>query len=293
MHQGQCRAVYVASGGKLRHKETDLVSGEFLLNSSSVSLSTLLDRGLLGNVQQKTLLFYLLVKAVCEFYYSDWMTKEWSKHSIHFMFQTDGSSHGAEEAQPYAIHISEPFIEADFKSPLSTEPAEFKVPTQSHRYPKILALGIMLLEIELGKHIVDQNGHENEPIQNAKHIAASRILFTEEWRNNGGFKFIKQVIEICVTPDKVKLGTDPDNLRNVLFQEVVLPCRNFFLGAWEEEPDTFNIRLKVPRETNSEDRRNQTPAQQLLPFPVQNMADNQGQCDLTVQRSRLASRKWT
>lgn len=293
LQRGQCRAVCVASNGQLRHRESELVSGKFSLKFSSVSLATLLDKGLLVNTQQKTLLSYLLIKAVWEFYYSDWMMKEWSKHSIHFMYRADGffPSQEAQEAQPYAIYISEPFIDADFQSPLSMEPKESNFPTGSHPYPKILALGIMLLEIELGKHILNQNGRETESVPNAKHMAATKILFTEEWRNkeHGGLQYIRDIIEICVTPDKTKLGTDPDSLRNVLYQEFVQPCHKGFSESWREDPDTFDVRLKLPGDMNSKSRtRNQTPPQQPSASPVQNTANDQGQCDLTVQTSRSA-----
>ncbi|KAF2176114.1 hypothetical protein K469DRAFT_646247 [Zopfia rhizophila CBS 207.26] len=292
MHREQCRAVYVASNGQLTHRETELVSNEFLLKFASISLATLLDKGFLANSQQKALLSYLLVKAAWELYYSDWMTKEWSKHSIHFMFQTDGSfpSHAAQEAQPCAIYVSEPFIEAEFESSPSTEPERSGVPTGSHLYPKILALGIMLLEIELGEHLVDKNGRDAESIKNGKHMAASRILFEEEWKNNkrGGFKCIREIIETCILPDKAKLGTDPDNLRNVLYREIVWPCRKLFSAAWDEDPDTFKIRLELPESVKSKSRRNQTTPNSSA-SPVQNSADDQGQCDLTVQTSRSVS----
>lgn len=58
----------------------------YLLKASSVSLTTVLEkRKLEGDDQLKLLLSYLLAKSIWQFYDSEWMKRDWTKDSIHFM----------------------------------------------------------------------------------------------------------------------------------------------------------------------------------------------------------------
>jgi hypothetical protein len=85
--RGRGRLVLNAANDSLVYERVELNFGQlqrlFLLKSSSVSLATVLEkRKLHGNPQLKLLLSYLLAKAVWQFYDSDWMTPNWSKHTI-------------------------------------------------------------------------------------------------------------------------------------------------------------------------------------------------------------------
>ncbi|CZR58257.1 uncharacterized protein PAC_08148 [Phialocephala subalpina] len=229
----------------------------FLLKASSVSLATVLEkRKLDGHDQLKILLSYLLAKALWQSYDSDWMTKDWTKHTIHFMREC---INGSPEPQEIVTLIHKPFFAAEFRpvptqgNPVqevdSSSEKDFteKFPSMSHSYPKILALGIMLLEIELGKgieqHLSDESpGEDEQQIDNYDHYNAGRIILSPMWERRNTYQAVKEMIEICLKPDIGKLGTDQACIRNNLYTYVVAPLGRLFRQAWsrDKDPETFS-----------------------------------------------------
>lgn len=293
MHEGRTRALCHATNGQLWHMDTQLASGTFCLHSSSISLATLLDRRCLINPQQKAIMSYLLVKSVCDFYESEWMTKKWNKYSIQFMFRTTVScpKRETQHALPFAVYISEPFIEADFESIPPTEHEAPRSPSLSHRYPKLLALGIMLLEIELGEHIIPRRRQEAEPFQNADHATAVEVLTEEEWKENkhGGFKCIRDIIEVCIKPDIKVLGNAPDRLYTILQQKIVRPCRNLFDTSWNENPDMFKSFLNIFHTAHHNTRQTLTSSQLSAAVPMHSTHNSQEPQVLSAPASRSVS----
>lgn len=210
------------------------------LQAPSVPLEKVLASGSLDkDGQRKLLLSYLLAKAVWQFYESDWMAEDWNKRTVQFMRQRQ------EKLQKGASLNHRPFISTELRTsapglhphqgdPSQENEATTEAPRQSHIFPKVLALGIMLLEIELGKGIeklhpsefIDANG---QPRENAGHITAGEFIISKEWKSRTKtYKPLKQVIEICVKPDTTKLGSDPTRVRDNLYRWVVGPLENFF-----------------------------------------------------------------
>ncbi|KAK6523154.1 hypothetical protein TWF694_006049 [Orbilia ellipsospora] len=119
------------------------------LRTPSISLADVLaSTNLRSDPQRKLLLSYLLAKAVWQFYDSDWMGEAWTKHSIHFMQQC------LDKMQRKAQLYHKPFISADLRGSIAH--SDHASSRRSHIFPKILALGVMLLEIELGQDIEDR-----------------------------------------------------------------------------------------------------------------------------------------
>ncbi|KAK6519709.1 hypothetical protein TWF506_000009 [Arthrobotrys conoides] len=207
------------------------------LRTPSISLAQVLTSPSLRNDNQcKLLLSYFLAKAVWQFYGSDWMTESWTKHTVHFMRQHLTKMQRRVQLYP------KPFISADLGGS-TPQPGPMPAKKQ-HIFPKILALGIMLLEIELGQDI--ENLHTEEVYdegqlrEGAEYFTAGRFLISEEWKARSKiFGPVKRVIEICITPNRSKLGTDPMEVRNKLYQVVVLPLRELFTYSWEYTPEDF------------------------------------------------------
>jgi len=80
------------------------LSQGFLLGASSMPLAKLLDVVKLSR-KMRLLLSYILAKAVWQFYDSGWMQKEWTKETVHFMFERRSDT-------PKGIFINEPFLSA-------------------------------------------------------------------------------------------------------------------------------------------------------------------------------------
>jgi len=98
-----------------------------------------------------------------------------------------------------------------------------------HRYPSILALGILLLEIETGhpldnKHIPNDL-NPNEPVNINTHFAIARSLFTQV--EEIFYCSYSGVIRACLNIDWLPLGEDPELRRSscatLLYENVVGP----------------------------------------------------------------------
>ncbi|KAF3094396.1 hypothetical protein TWF103_010590 [Orbilia oligospora] len=215
---------------------------ELSLRTPSISLAdVLVSTSLRSDNQRKLLLSYLLSKAVWQFYDSDWMAEAWTKHNVHFMRQC------LDRMQQKVRLYHKPFISADLG--VSAAPSNDLSPKRSHIFPEILALGVMLLEIELGQNIEDHYSDDfldadGKPRENADHITAGIIINSEKWGSRSAtYQAVKKVIEICVKPDKCKLGVDPTRVRDNLYQSVVVPLKNLFALSWacpDGNPENFD-----------------------------------------------------
>lgn len=234
----QSQLQLVASNGDLIWRGSGPLLRRFFLRLSSVPLSRILDNTRLSK-KMRLLLSYQLAKAVWQFYDSDWMRSEWNKDTVHFMFEKRGKT-------PKGIFVNEPFLSTHFSPPLIHN--EDDNAFRSHPFPKILALGVMFIEIELGVKIedhyvpdcFDSNG---QLTINANHIAATELFEKEDiWEEKETFGTFKEVIGVCLKPDPFKPhGDDPRRVRDTLLKHVVSPLRAFYKNAWES-PDMSEVR---------------------------------------------------
>jgi hypothetical protein len=240
------------------------LSQGFLLSASSVSLAKLLKITKLS-WKMKLLLSYFLAKAVWQYYDSDWMQREWTKEMVHFMFERRSKT-------PKGIFINEPFLSArlDSRQPAQEKDSEFR----SHLLPKILALGIMFLEIELGIDIKDHRmpedlGPGGEPAVNADHIAAMEVFNETEWDKRETFGVFRHVIGACLIPDDFKPFLDDiQGLRDALKKHILNPLQNFYKDAWEN-PDTSHVRpIEIDIPGPSRPEATEEGVRSVLPPPV-------------------------
>ncbi|KAL7936517.1 peptidase S8/S53 domain-containing protein [Trichoderma chlorosporum] len=144
-----------------------------------------------------------------------------------------------------AILVNEPFLRARFGKTGSADnsgqgneelkneqlaPDTIKNQRRNpHGYPKILALGILLLEIQFDGRLESPYYHDQDP-DIAKHLIARAILDDKSfWLPKNIWVMIKEIIEICIYEDRAKevLGDDSLNLRQKLHEEIVAPFRFF------------------------------------------------------------------
>jgi hypothetical protein len=213
------------------------LSQGFLLCASSVSLAELLKITQLSR-KMKLLLSYFLAKAVWQYYDSDWMQREWTKEMVHFMFERRSKTLNG-------IFINEPFLSARFDSrqPAQEKDDEFR----SHILPKILALGIMFLEIELGIDIKDYRmpedlGPGGEPTVNTDYITTKKLFDETEWDERETFSVFRDVIGACLIPDDFKSFLDDiQGLRDAFIKRILNPLQILYKTAWEN-PDASHVR---------------------------------------------------
>jgi hypothetical protein len=226
------------------------LSQGFLLDASSISLAELLDMAKLSR-KMKLLLSYFLAKAVWQFYDSEWMRSGWTKETVHFMFERRSYT-------PKGIFVNEPFLSAHFDCRHMVQDDAFR----SHLFPKILALGIMFLEIELGINIEEHRmpgclGPDGQPSVNADHIAAIKVFNSATlWEEMETFTAFKNVIEACLTPAPfMPYLNDANGLRDAFDKYIVTPLQELYRSAWED-PDTSSIRaieITAPRQATNEE----------------------------------------
>lgn len=159
------------TGEKLFIKEPRDPARQWELRSPSISLGWLLERVSADDLteKRKEVLSWLLAKAVWQYYSSPWMLQPWNKERVHFLFERRRTDQGHEVA---GIFVNEPLLsvsilpdksgaedtkagsepEKGTKSGPKGHPFHFvrkQIPL--HQIPKILGLGVMLLEIQLGR----------------------------------------------------------------------------------------------------------------------------------------------
>lgn len=247
-----CLRLRASSGGLFDDGIELLSRGDGIsLQAPSVSLARVLASASLNeDSQRKLLLSYLLAKAVWQFYDSDWIAEAWSRHEVQFMRQRmDNLQH--------KIRLNyRPFISAEFREDAPPQGAPSlqghgvlaETPRRTHIFPKILALGITLLEIELGEGIENRYAREfldadGRPRANAAHITAGDFITSYMWKaRKKAYLPVKQAIEICVKPDTGQLGADPARVRENLHRCVVAPLGELFGKAYDCDgcPEKFD-----------------------------------------------------
>ncbi|KAL9098375.1 MAG: hypothetical protein Q9163_005954 [Psora crenata] len=102
-----------------------------------ISLAKLLDTNQLTQ-KMKLVLGYILARSVWQFYNSDWMKTRWMGETIQFIPERDPAQ------KPYAC---DPYFAVQFDD-VGDDFAEYcDLHSVIHRYPRMLALGVMLIDI--------------------------------------------------------------------------------------------------------------------------------------------------
>jgi hypothetical protein len=116
--------------------ETD----QFLLSKPSVSLAQILQQHHLST-KMKIGLAYTLARSVWQYYNSDWMGSGWNCDTIHFMLENSMNPMHS------CFHASKPCFTVRFQSTAQSLPERYDLPMIIHKYPRMLALGILLIDL--------------------------------------------------------------------------------------------------------------------------------------------------
>jgi hypothetical protein len=118
------------------------VSNYIIINRPSVYLNEILRPDLMSP-QKRLYISHLLIQAFWKCYGSKWMEDAWTKLRIHFMYTLNTSR----DSEPQ-LFAHEPFLTIDF-----AEHEQRALSIKALIPSKVRALGIMLLELELGTTI--------------------------------------------------------------------------------------------------------------------------------------------
>lgn len=223
-------------------EELSPLSRKFILEAPSVSLAALLRRVDLTQ-PKRLLLSYFLAKAVWMFYDSAWMSKEWTKYTVHFMVEKWSQL-------PKAILINELFLSSQLGTTQSIpgyRKDDSKFNFRAHNFPNLLALGIMLLEVELQVNIEEYRmsymGGDGQPTVNTDLCAAIEIFKKSElWVRMETYAVVKDIIENCLCPQPFKAyENNPSGLRNAMEQKIVIPLRTLYESLWRSAPEEKEV----------------------------------------------------
>ncbi|KAL8342978.1 hypothetical protein RB598_004371 [Gaeumannomyces tritici] len=212
-------------------------------------------------------LCYELAKAVWKFYDSDWMEPAWTKEVVHFMLQRPFTA-GAD-----GIYVDDPMLLVRFAK--ATPGNAYRREALSHEFPKLLALGIMMMEVELGVHIEDffepewLDPSSGVPLPNADHLAALKLFQDEErWSNQDTFDALKSAIEMCLKPAQWRILEDRRVAhRDAVYQKVVAPLQLLWEGTYAKSPRMRAIRKDELRFTEASSQHLTQPEKNEQPSP--------------------------
>lgn len=185
----------------------------------------------------RPVLAYAVAKAVWHYYDSDWMTVAITSSRIFFMEEKHGES---------LAHFCKPYLSVGLKSGRESMHDWTSVLGTVHRWPRVLALSIMLIEIATGQPIGIEGSPEdwdsklaNDQLRKLKGLVETGESFQEDCNN----PCYKEVVKKCLDPFIFKAvpfnakrpTKNRDKRREVLYNEIVTPLRKFIRGAeWDK-----------------------------------------------------------
>jgi hypothetical protein len=215
-NQNSCCLRMLVDDQKLWHVKSQSKQLSFLDSEPSVSLKQLLEKSTKLPLREKRILAVVLANSLLQLCESPWFSKEWSKKDISFFHK---SANQVDFKRPYlSTHFQDPQHSADPEAMLRIHPNQ-----------SILALGILLLEIQLGKPIESQRSSEDlidgERVNvNTDLTTALRLLEDSVDDIYEGYRTAIQACLNCnfVTPDQA-LDLDNAEFRQAVYDNIVSP----------------------------------------------------------------------
>lgn len=208
----------------------------------------------------KVLLAYILAKSVWQYYNSDFMKAPWTTDSVHFMQEDSQDGNHQWEINPA--------IPCFAFSPLTAEQLEFAEycgeRSVLHRYPRVLALAVLLVEIcrKEPKRITEARSIEeriNNDFIRCKDIIKSSIWPHLDLRNPEAIQTYKNSVRYCLDPGLFHIPMQTQSSidaaikkrRNALYTYVVLPLATLCadLGIIDKRDDIGRLTYSEPNIT--------------------------------------------
>ncbi|KAI1742163.1 S8 family peptidase [Xylaria scruposa] len=229
---------------------------QYIISGRGLPLSELLKLGDL-TVEQKIKLSYTVARAFWQFYNSELMNAGWTSEDI-LLFRLD-----QEFSSPEDI-LLRVFVSFPFGGQYNEPPAEsYDEGPYTHRYPRILCLGIILLEIGLGQAIEIGNASELVSVEhtNRVHIKAGlklRELKKAKWDAFRSKDDFVEAVENCLESVNFKETTSRrrsrhqsdssekshlSERRNALYRKVVAPLFRLATVGFEDSDEPPLIRI--------------------------------------------------
>ncbi|KAK2590082.1 hypothetical protein QQS21_012243 [Conoideocrella luteorostrata] len=197
---------------------------------SSMSLREVMAQCKLSN-RMKLVLAYILARSFWQYYDSPWMSCAWSSDSIHFLRESplDGdddnesvvSDSGTEISKTDgALFASRPYLAIDFIDQGTEPPMEYcDSYSVIYRYPRLLALCMILLEIAQGSGLVMEDQGSIEANLNESWTMTRRYTKRSRLRKDFDFPDYRKAILSCLNykPDDQTAESTTSNIETDVF----------------------------------------------------------------------------
>lgn len=279
---GDVRICLNVQAGQLRDMEEIDEVDQYILHQPSIPLVKALQLHRLST-RMKIALSYILAQSFWQFYNSDWMKSRWTSEFIHFMLEK--SLDDVRDAGEPKIKACNPCYSFRFNDSDSDFAEHCVAPRISHRYPRVLALGILLLEIGGEVPPPEDNAgpsqHQSIVLKiNNDWATGKRVLKSTRWPDFD-FKYsgtiaqsYKTVVGNCFDEKIFKTNADqrPDqgieDRRSIFYERIVYPLNKLLRDmGWLD-----NLEAIKPIELT---RREEQPSR------IQNLAPSQLQSPIT------------
>jgi hypothetical protein len=202
---------------KLYFAETLLSTTEWVLNAPSIELTSLIQRECIKESDELKLFICTAVsRAVWHFYGSGWWESGCTRDNFRFVWASSGTN------SPPQLIVNNLF----FYNSMEEDDFEEGAPSSSHSCPMILALGIILLEVQLGVLIEEARTKKELSITGAVMrdtdlLVAIRLC--EASAKLTGQERLRAIIKTCIEGKIFIPPNDHEAVRRTLLEKVVEP----------------------------------------------------------------------
>jgi len=184
------------------------------------------------SLKEKRILAVIIAHGILSFCESPWLDRNWDKQHISFY------GHSAADE---SIDLTRPFLSTNFQD--STQASQNQSPFLAlHPNPAILALGILLLELEICEpiesHWLEEDLDNGQPNSNTNLTAAERLLVKSV---DDLYESYRMAIEGCLNCNfallQGKMSLENENFREQVYENIVAPLEDELWHGWKLTPD--------------------------------------------------------
>jgi hypothetical protein len=192
-------------------------------------------------LKEKRFLAVILANSLLHLYHSPWLKQIWSQEDISFFYYSEGND--------LLFNLRQPYLSTKFYTQSDTT-TKGHSQRMSHKFPSLLSLARVLLEIELSdrlEHIYHQSNFQdylNSPSPNAIKLIVKHLLDEYNKHREPNPRFVKP-IERCLEPNFLLRFTSlpnpysqPDVIREI-YVNIVGPLEQDLLGGFSQKGESL------------------------------------------------------